>query len=140
MGALSLHWRDRLVHHHVRGLIAVRGGRWAEGERHFATLTRAGAWGWTRALVELARAQMAQGRARDAVATLRRAYPVPPENAFFHVSRSELDHWMAAAFRQAGLADSAAGNCAAADYCKPGARMHTLRGGYPERVTRRRCA
>ena len=44
----------------------------------------------------------------DAIATLRRAYAVPLDAMGRYVPRSELDYWMAVAFKSAGERDSAA--------------------------------
>jgi DNA-binding SARP family transcriptional activator len=107
IGQLSYYGRDRRLHHHVRGLISARAGRWQEAERHFQA-ARWGAFMWTRTLIEEARAQMAQGHSADAVATLRQTYAVPLDGMGRYVPRSELDYWMALAFRRAGRADSAA--------------------------------
>ena len=106
IGARSYYGRDHLLHHHVRGLIAARAKRWGEAEERFSQ-ARWGAWGWTRSVVEEARAQMAQSRPSDAIATLRRAYAVPLDAMGRYVPRSELDYWMTLAFRSAGQRDSA---------------------------------
>ena len=107
IGALSFHGRDRILHHHARGHLALLQRRWADAERHFALVSRWSAWGWTSSLVGEATAQLEAGRPADALATLRRAYDVPPDHMGRYVVRSELDVLMASAFRLAGLPDSA---------------------------------
>ena len=106
IGARSYYGRDHRLHLHVRGMIAARGGRWSEAEHHFR-LSQWGSWGWTRSIVEEARTQLAQSRSHDAVATIRRAYAVPLDAMGRYVPHSELDYWMAVAFKAAGQRDSA---------------------------------
>ena len=106
VGARSYYGRDHWLHHHVLGLIAARAGRWAEAEQHFRQ-AQWGAWGWTRSVVEEAKAQLAQSGSREAVATLRRAYVVPLDGMGRYVPRSEVDFWMAMAFGAAAQSDSA---------------------------------
>ena len=106
VGPQSYYGRDWVLFHHVRGLIAAREGKYPEAEREFA----AGRWGysgWTRTLAELAFAQLKQGRARDAIATLHRAYAAPPDGMGRYMPRSELDLRMSNAFHAAGMLDSA---------------------------------
>ncbi|HEU5175317.1 MAG TPA: hypothetical protein VFT96_11230, partial [Gemmatimonadaceae bacterium] len=90
--------RDWTLHHHVRGLIAMHGRRYAEAEREFQR-ARWGAAGWTRTVVELAKAQLAQGRARDAMVTLRDAYEWPDAMGRYQAVR-ETDSLMAEARRR----------------------------------------
>ena len=108
IGAFSFHGRDRILHHHARGFIAMHERRWADAERHFATVGRWSAWGWTSALLFEATAQLEAGRPRDAIATLRRGYEVPPDHMSRYIPRAELDLMMAESFRRLGQADSAA--------------------------------
>ncbi len=103
----SYYGRDRLLAFHVRGLIAELEGRQAEAERDFRR-ARWGYAGWTATLVHLARAELALGRAEDAVTTLREARAAPLDAMGRYVPHSELDLWTARAFRAAGRADSAA--------------------------------
>ena len=106
--ARSSYGRDVRLHHHVRGLIAMRARRYAEAEREF----RQAAWtvgeGWTRTTIERAKAQIALGRPDDAVATLRVAYAAPLDAMARYAPRTEIDYWMASAFMRAGRRDSAA--------------------------------
>jgi hypothetical protein len=107
IGGQSFAGRDRVMHHHVRGMIAMRARDWPAAERHFTVVTQFTTWGAMRSLVLQARAQLEQGRGRDAVATLRKAYEVPLEGHVTYVPRSELDDVMAMAFEQVGERDSA---------------------------------
>jgi predicted Zn-dependent protease len=106
VGPRSYYGRDWTLFHHVRGLIAMHGKRYAEAEREFRA-ARFGYAGWTRTVAELAQAQLAQGRARDAIATLRHAYASTPDAMGRYMPRSEIDLRMSNAFRAAGMADSA---------------------------------
>lgn len=106
VGPRSYYGRDWNLFHHVRGLIAERAKRYVEAEREFAA-ARWGYAGWTRTVAELAHVQLAQGRPRDAIATLRHAYASSPDAMGRYMPRSELDLRMSNAFRDAGMPDSA---------------------------------
>jgi DNA-binding SARP family transcriptional activator/TolB-like protein len=106
VGTRSYYARDWRLAHHVRGLVAMRGGDHARAEREFAA-ARWGIAGWTVSVVDQARAQLALGRAADAVKTLRDAYAGPLDAMGRYQPRSDIDYWMAIAFQQAGSADSA---------------------------------
>ena len=107
VGARSYYGRDWVLHHHVRGLIAARTGDLARAERELGKARWVAAGGWTRTVLELAKVQLAGGRPLDAVATLRDAYAAHPDAMGRYLPRTEVDFWMAVAFRDAGLADSA---------------------------------
>jgi hypothetical protein len=106
IGVRSYYARDWRLYHHVRGLIAMTGKRWAEAELEFSK-ARWGRSGWPRTLVELARAQYAQGHYAAAIATLRDAYTVQLAAMGLYVPRSELDFEMARTFAASGALDSA---------------------------------
>ncbi len=106
VSARSDYARDWRLHHHVLGLIAMRGKRYADAEREFEQ-ARWGVAGWTETVAWLARAQLAQHHARAAVATLRQAYEGPLDGMGRYEPHSELDLLMARAFEQAGMVDSA---------------------------------
>jgi hypothetical protein len=103
----SYYGRDWRLHHHVRGLIAMRAGRYAEAEREFTQAIWSRVEGWSRTLVELARTRMAAGRPREAVTALREAYATRLDAMGRYVPISELDFWMSRAFAASGEADSA---------------------------------
>ncbi len=103
----SYYGRDRVLSYHVLGLIAEIGGRLAEAERDFRR-AKWGYAGWTSTLVHLARVQLQLHDPDDAVETLREAYAAPLDAMGRYVPRSELDLWMAQAFRAAARPDSAA--------------------------------
>ena len=99
--------RDARLHFHVRGLVSGIGGRWQDAERAFER-ARWGLGGWTRTNIELARAQLAQGRALEAVTTLRDARFGTLGGMGRYAPRSEIDAALAEAFLAARLPDSAA--------------------------------
>ena len=79
----------------------------ADAERECAQAVWTPVEGWSRTAVELAKARMASGRPRDAIAALRTAYATRLDAMGRYVPISELDFWMARAFSEAGEADSA---------------------------------
>ena len=107
IGRQSYYGRDKLLYHHVRGMLFFAQHDFANAERELRTAEWA-ANGWTRTNIELARAQSAQDHYGDAIATLRDAYFAPLDAMARYVPRSELDWWMARTFAAAGRADSAA--------------------------------
>jgi tetratricopeptide (TPR) repeat protein len=104
----SYYSRDWTLHHHLRGLIHAAAGRHALAAREFRqTPTFVAEW-WPRTTVELAKAEMAQGRPREALAALQMAYATPVDAMGRYVPRSELDYYKALVFSTAGMRDSAA--------------------------------
>lgn len=103
----SAYARDWRLYHHVRGLIAQRGGNHAEAELELVRAVWTKVEGWSRTAVALARSRMALGRPRDAITALRTAYATRLDAMGRYVPISELDFWMARAFAQAGEVDSA---------------------------------
>ncbi len=106
-GAQSYYGRDKVLHHHVRGVLFLAQGRFAEAERELV----AAEWAsnaWTRTNVELARARLALGRPDSAIVALRDAYMAPVDAMARYVPRTELDWWMSRAFAAAHQPDSAA--------------------------------
>ena len=105
--AQSYYGRDRILHHHVRGLIAMQGKRWAEAERELRQARWGVAEAWTRTNAALAKVQLELGRPNDALTTLRDGYASPLNAMGRYQPRSELDYLSVLAFRQAGMRDSA---------------------------------
>lgn len=103
----SFYGRDWRLYHHARGLVAAQGHRYAEAEREFKQAAWSSAESWSRTTVELANAQSALGRPRDAMATLRTAYATRLDAMGRYVPISELDYNMSKFFAQAGEGDSA---------------------------------
>jgi DNA-binding SARP family transcriptional activator len=106
IGTPSYYSRDWRLHHHLRGIVAARGGRWDEAAQQF-TAAQWGPHGWTRSNVEIARAELARGRPEVALRALRDGYGAPLDAMGRYVPRSMLDWWMAQAHAAAGHADSA---------------------------------
>jgi hypothetical protein len=105
-GAQSYYGRDKVLHHHVRGVLFLAQGRFADAERELV----AAEWSanaWTRTNVELARARLALGHPDSAIAALRDAYMAPVDAMARYVPRTELDWWMSRAFAAARQSDSA---------------------------------
>ncbi len=105
-GAQSYYDRDKVLYHHVLGMLLTAQHRYGEAEREL----RAGEWsvqGWTRTNIELARVQIAEGHYPDAITSLRGAQLAPEDAMSRYVAHSEIDWWMARAFALAGQTDSA---------------------------------
>ena len=107
IGARSYYARDWQLAHHIRGLVAIRGGRLADAERELqAAMARFP--GWTRTNLHLARVQIMTSHPERAIPTLRRAYREPLDAMGRYAPRTDLDFEMARAFHAMGRADSAA--------------------------------
>ena len=105
--ATSFFGRDRRLHHHVRGLLAMLEGRWADAEAELQQARWGIAESWTRSNVALAKTEMALNQPRAALAALRDAYASPLDGMGRYQPRSEVDLLMAQAFRKIGEPDSA---------------------------------
>lgn len=103
----SYYGRDWRLANHVRGIIDMRAGRYAEAAREFRQAMW-GANGWTMTNQRLAIADLRLGKPLDAIDALREAYEAPPDAMGRYVLRSELDLYMSLAFRAAGERDSSA--------------------------------
>jgi tetratricopeptide (TPR) repeat protein len=103
----SFFYRDWALYHHVRGLVALQAGRYAEAERELKQAVFVKVEPWNRTIVALAQAQAALGRPRDALATLKIGYATRLDAMSRYVPISQLDFWSARMFAQAGEADSA---------------------------------
>jgi hypothetical protein len=102
IGRRSYYGRDWSLHHHVRGLIAKRNGDLALAEDEL----RKAQWrigdGWTRSMTELGVVQLQRGKSAEALSSFRNAYATRPDAMGRYQPRSEVDYYMAQAFRQAG--------------------------------------
>ena len=103
----SYYGRDWRLYHHVKGLIDMRAGRYADAEREFTSAVWTEVEGWSRTAVELARARIANGHPAEAIAALRTAYATRLDAMGRYVPISEVDYWMSRAFEAAGQPDSA---------------------------------
>jgi tetratricopeptide (TPR) repeat protein len=108
LGPRSAYGRDRLLHYHVRGLIALAEGRPADAESDLRRAIFSPVAGYTRTNLELGRLLLGQGRPREAVAFLSPALRGPLEASNLYVTRTELHELLARAFDAVGAADSAA--------------------------------
>ena len=107
LGRQSSYGRDRLLHHHIRGLLLSARGRLAEAAAEFRQAVWSLTEGYTRTNLELARAYLALGRPREAIAVLQPAFRGPLDASNFYVTHAELHEMLARAFEAAGLRDSA---------------------------------
>ncbi len=106
VGAHSYYGRDWHLYHHLLALVHEARGEWSVAEHEFHS-ARWGATGWTSSVEGEARAQLAQHRPLDAVASRRAAYAGPLDAMGRYVPRTELDYWMARAWLAADRGDSA---------------------------------
>ena len=108
IGRRSYYGRDWSLHHHVRGLIAKRNGDLALAEDELRKAQWRVGDGWTRSMTELGIVQLQRGKVGEALSSFRNAYATRPDAMGRYQPRSEVDYYMAQAFRQAGMHDSAA--------------------------------
>lgn len=108
LGPRSGYARDRLLHYHVRGLIALAEGRPAEAESELRRAIFSPTAGYTRTNLELGRLLLARRRPREAIAILSPALRGPLEASNLYVTRTELHELLGRAFDAAGAPDSAA--------------------------------
>src|SRR6266571_2369336 len=107
LGQQSSYGRDRLLHHHIRGLLLSARGRVAAAAVEFRQAVWSLTYGYTRTNLELARALMTLGRPRDAIAVLQPAFHGPLDASNLYVTHTELHEMLARAFDAAGERDSA---------------------------------
>lgn len=103
---LSYYGRDWRLPSAVRGMIAMRGGRWRIAVDDLQA-ARWGVAGWTQVNVLLGDAYLRLGAPDSALAVFRAAYGAPLDAMGRYEPRSELDYAMARAFVAAGRKDSA---------------------------------
>ncbi|MFH1833785.1 MAG: hypothetical protein ABH877_02070, partial [bacterium] len=108
LGPLSAYGRDRLLHYHVRGLIALAEGRVDDAEADLRRAIFSPTSGYTRSNLEIGRLLVAEGRPSEAIAVLSPALRGSIEASNLYVTRTELHELLARAFDDAGAADSAA--------------------------------
>jgi tetratricopeptide (TPR) repeat protein len=104
--ARSYYGRDWRLHHHVRGLIAMRARQYERAIAEFEQ-ARWGVCGWSRSLQQIAEAALALHQPARAIVALRDAYKGPLDAMGRYLPRSEIDYWMALSFKEAGQRDSA---------------------------------
>jgi DNA-binding SARP family transcriptional activator/predicted Zn-dependent protease len=99
--------RDRLLHHHVRGLLWKARGRPEEAIAELRRAMVSPTLGYTRTNLELGRLLTAAGRPREAVAVLAPALRGDLQASNYYVTHTELHEALAQAWDAAGNADSA---------------------------------
>lgn len=102
----SYYGRDWRLHHHIRGILAARGGQWSLAAEEF----QAARWCvacWTSVNVRLADAQLHLQRPHDALQTLREGLMGPLDAMGRYTPRTELLYHIARVFTALGEADSA---------------------------------
>lgn len=109
LGKRSAYGRDRLLHHHVRGLLFAARGDDESAVAAFRAATYSPMLGFTRTNLELARALLRLGRAAEAIPPLRAALREPSLQAGnLYVTNTVLRETLAHAYEAAGRPDSAA--------------------------------
>jgi predicted Zn-dependent protease len=108
IGRRSLYGRDRVIHHHVRGLLAVARGNLPEAAAQFRAAIYSPTLGFTRTNLDLARTLIALHQPSKAVGVLQSALRGVLDASNSYVSRTELHEALAQAFDQVGQPDSAA--------------------------------
>jgi tetratricopeptide (TPR) repeat protein len=107
LGQRSSYGRDRLLHHHIRGLLLLSRGHPAEAATEFRKAVFSLTYGYTRTNLELARTLIAIDRPREAIAVLQPALRGPLDASNLYVTHTELHEMLALAFEAAGQRDSA---------------------------------
>lgn len=107
LGAHSAYGRDRVLHHHLRGLLLLARGEREAAADAFRRAIYSPTVGYTRTNFELGRLHMALGRPRDAAAVLAPALRGDMQASNYYVTHAELHEALAQALEAAGDADSA---------------------------------
>jgi predicted Zn-dependent protease len=97
-----------VLHHHVRGLLAVARGRLPEAVTEFRAAIYSPTLGFTRTNLDLARVLIALHRPGEAVGVLQSALRGVLDASNSYVTRTGLHEALAQAFDQAAEPDSAA--------------------------------
>jgi tetratricopeptide (TPR) repeat protein len=105
-GEQSLSVRDRLLHHHLRGLLMSARGDDAGAESEFREALSLPT-GYTRSRYELGSVLLRLGRPREAVTALQPAVRAPMEGAHLYLSATDRRALLALAWDSAGGRDSA---------------------------------
>lgn len=106
-GHASSYGRDRRLHHHIRGLLAMARGTPGLAAREFEQALFSPVLGYTRTNLELARAYLRLDRPRDAAHIASAALRGPYDGPNLYANRTELSEMAALAWDAAGERDSA---------------------------------
>jgi tetratricopeptide (TPR) repeat protein len=112
LGRSSGYWRDRLLHHYVRGLVFQARADTAAALTEWRSALRHQSEEYSRINLMLGRALVANGRAADAVAVLGPPLRASMESVNYYVTHAELHEALAQAYDAAGRPDSAAAHYA----------------------------
>jgi serine/threonine-protein kinase len=93
---------------HVRGLLWLARGAPAQAAQELRAAIYSPTLGYTRTNLELARANLALGKPKEAVRFLREALGGSSDGPAYYLTRTEIHHWLGRAFEATGEADSAA--------------------------------
>jgi len=94
--------RDHRLHHHVRGLLSAARGQHDLAAESFRRAIYSPVVGYSRTNLQLAKALMRAGRAREAIAPLQSALRGPIDGTNTYVSRTDLLEQLALAYAAAG--------------------------------------
>jgi tetratricopeptide (TPR) repeat protein len=108
LGRQSAYGRDRRLHDHIRGLLALARGQAESAAAAFSRAIFSPTAGYTRTNYDLGRTLLGLHRPDAAIAVLRPALHGSLEASNFYVTRTELEQLLAEAFAAAGQRDSAA--------------------------------
>jgi DNA-binding SARP family transcriptional activator/tetratricopeptide (TPR) repeat protein len=109
-GERSGYERDLRLHYHVRGLLHALRGELEPAVVSFQRAIFTPTTGYTRTNLEMARALIALGRPREAVATLQSALRGEIQASNLYVTRTDLYELLGMAWQGAGQPDSAVTN------------------------------
>jgi DNA-binding SARP family transcriptional activator/tetratricopeptide (TPR) repeat protein/TolB-like protein len=107
-GARSAYGRDPRLHHHARGLLFASRNDDARAIEEFRRAVFSTTGGYTRTNLELARALLRLGRAREAIPVLQAASRGPLQASNLYVTHTELHEHLARAYEMVGRPDSSA--------------------------------
>ena len=108
LGRRSAYGRDRRLHYHIRGLLALARGQRDSAAAAFSRAVFSPTAGYTRTNYDLARTLLGLRRPEAAIAIIRPSLHGSLEASNYYVTRTELEQLLAEAFVAAGQRDSAA--------------------------------
>jgi DNA-binding SARP family transcriptional activator/tetratricopeptide (TPR) repeat protein len=106
-GGRSAYFRDRVLHHYIRGLLSEARGSKTDAEREFRSALLSPIDGYSRVNLELGKVLIAEGRPREAIAVLQAPLHGSLEASNYYLTQTDLHAILAEAFDRAGEPDSA---------------------------------